>query len=1017
MAAILQQWERYLRWNKAIGDVVFATSQAGRPVYLDLENDVLAAIRDQVEPEAADPAASLVDATLATLNLHAGPNHLFAGHLEQLQRWHNGAMLEPPPTLGLLGLLSLAAERMRQSIDMGAHNFYGRLAELLHLDDEEKKVFTDAYRRMSSRQPTSRQLWESLNDWLEMHEGRRGSPTAHPLGHEHIGWALSQALVREADREKFIDLFVVFGLPSNGVVAVSEMSSLIDEWMSRKPCPATNHLERLWKDSPLTRPRISELACLELEGWDGSMPEGSRRASDREIDSVKVRALVRSFPSSRLVVELAVPTRARSEVEQFNVLDLDDSLITTLDVVPIASGWVGVSPSHEIDINSLLGGEVRILRMGSEMPLRRRARRLVPLRWDELLASFVECERVQLGEETMLLSRLEIASVVGDILDKAARPGFLRIDHIDGLPEGWTLFKDVQILSSIPEDMLKNQLVDCNVLQPLALSQGLLQGGLQLPGHLKKWHRAAPPEVRASSDSGKPLTATIHCVRPLVDPSPADETRSATEAALLWDLSEVNLPDGDYEVEIHAGKSLISTQLLRLRSADTRSSQVEEVGGLIVHQYDSLAFGLLSSRSTSEGFRVAPDCVGDLEGDLVQGTPTWWEKRLERPTRHLSVEILRFPENTQYSCIRTGAHHMMLPMVAMDSKSIEGVCRHCGLVKAYPTRFRARRTRIRKAEQLAPKVRVGAMPRVRPERLISWEVIFDAVCHVGSGSVGALERITSQMAGVDFMGDSFVRKLEILGHIEVEHSPVSLTPSGWQLNDPTLVEMVNGDLLLTGFRSESVMAAIRDSIYKNGGEVIVGSAPDAPPRLVIQGFSTAAIDQLLTSIGVAAQRPARLIRSASRALASALQPLSNVKTGLPKTSVPSARSYERWDTATARFEPTTDAGSTGAFRLNSAGRTYVYRESADLGLMQATLGDARIVKYLANADAGESLIGYDNSRQTLYVPLGADLPGLYGRVAVLCTGEPPLENTEERILEYQGVPADIAAHLNHLLMN
>jgi hypothetical protein len=213
------------------------------------------------------------------------------------------------------------------------------------------------------------------------------------------------------------------------------------------------------------------------------------------------------------------------------------------------------------------------------------------------------------------------------------------------------------------------------------------------------------------------------------------------------------------------------------------------------------------------------------------------------------------------------------------------------------------------------------------------------------------------------------------------------------------------------------MVAIEDSVYKEGGELIVSLVAEAPPHVVIQGVNAEAVDQLLAAISDAAQRPSRLIRSASRALASVLQPLSKAKAGLPQTSITSARSYERWDTATARFEPTTDAGATGAFRLNSAGRTYIYREPAELGLMKATLGDARIVKYLANARAGESLIGYDHSVQTLYVPLGADLPGLYGRAAVLCTGKPPLDNTQERILEYHGVPADIAAHLNYLLMN
>jgi hypothetical protein len=85
--------------------------------------------------------------------------------------------------------------------------------------------------------------------------------------------------------------------------------------------------------------------------------------------------------------------------------------------------------------------------------------------------------------------------------------------------------------------------------------------------------------------------------------------------------------------------------------------------------------------------------------------------------------------------------------------------------------------------------------------------------------------------------------------------------------------------------------------------------------------------------------------------------------------------------------------------------------------MRAVLGDARIVKYLAALDRNVSLVGYDSEAEVLYVPLGADLPGLYGRAAVLASGYPPRENTEQGILEYRSVPPPLAARLNQLLMS
>jgi hypothetical protein len=203
-------------------------------------------------------------------------------HLSRLDSWYGGPMLKPPPTLALLAMLSAVAENMRVSDDMQAHNFYGRLAELAGLDHDQLRWFETAYRHRRHERAASAELWGSLNDWIEMMEGSRGLPTAYPVGHDHIGLPLSQALVRQADRDKFSDLFISQGLPAGSSLPTDEMSAQIDEWMSRVPCPASNTLERLWKEQPAARGPIAEVARMTLETWDGAVPEGSLRQAQRE---------------------------------------------------------------------------------------------------------------------------------------------------------------------------------------------------------------------------------------------------------------------------------------------------------------------------------------------------------------------------------------------------------------------------------------------------------------------------------------------------------------------------------------------------------------------------------------------------------------------------------------------------------------------------------------------------------------------------------------------------------------
>jgi hypothetical protein len=309
------------------------------------------------------------------------------------------------------------------------------------------------------------------------------------------------------------------------------------------------------------------------------------------------------------------------------------------------------------------------------------------------------------------------------------------------------------------------------------------------------------------------------------------------------------------------------------------------------------------------------------------------------------------------------------------------------------------------------------LPPVRTERDIDWAVAFDAVCHVGAGTISDLGRITNQMEATDLFGDTFARRLEMLGHIEIERNLKTLAGVSWRVNDPTIIGLPSGELAVTGFRSERTMVAIEDELYASGNEPMREKEVIGPPLVLLRGVSADDVKQITNAVAVAAERPARHVPEAAANLASLLPPFSNVAQNLPRTRMINARSYEAWNTESARFMPAADAGSAGAYRLVGFARVYIYRRPEDLGTMEAVLGDARIVKYLAALDARSGLVGYDAEEQVLYVPLGADLPGLYGRAAVLASGRPPLENPDEGILQYGNVPPAMAGHLAHLLMS
>ena len=71
-------WERYERLNFAIAEEVFAEGAAGRPVYLDLEPDVLARIAKHLgDDRVGEPDELLIEVVKGTLSDPGGPAGLF----------------------------------------------------------------------------------------------------------------------------------------------------------------------------------------------------------------------------------------------------------------------------------------------------------------------------------------------------------------------------------------------------------------------------------------------------------------------------------------------------------------------------------------------------------------------------------------------------------------------------------------------------------------------------------------------------------------------------------------------------------------------------------------------------------------------------------------------------------------------------------------------------------------------------------------------------------------------------
>lgn len=1021
-----ERWRRYLQWNEALADVIYGPDVAGTPVYLDPEPEVLNAASIAAGDDAADPREALIDAVRPTLNQPTHAAGMFGGHIARLMRWlpESG---EAPPVIGLLTVLCLAAEDMRESDGFAANNYYDRLMPLLGVSsDADKKRVVRAYRERSF------DLWESLNTWLEGLHGERGLPTAYSYAHEHVGRPLSQALIRATDRSKLEDFFADAGLEPRSRVSPEDLEPLLNAWINRNPSPASHQIQALWKRSG-ARERILEIASQLLEGWEPPLDlrqEVAGTIATGRRSSLRLLALLRTFPSSVLELTLVGPDVGGATAAR--LVDTNDggdlSVEIALDRLP--DGRWRLLDGEMFEAQALIEGAIGF-EFPSDETLTRRPRRVVPLKKDDLLQAFVEVERLHLGEDGMVLCTSGLASLVEDALAQIARPGFRRFDPPPpGCPPDWALFTHIQVLTPLVSTKASSGQdwpLDLNVLQPLSSSQLVVQGGLQLPGRIRRWSSRAAPEIRAAADNVDAIRLTIERVGTFQDRVEVFEEEVA-EPVLLVDLQTVGLADGDYDIVamgVSNSKSrTLNNSRLRLRSADS-PNPVPTGRPALAWLPDGVAAGPWDeAHAAIRGSEVVGNGDARVWARSPVGVPGWWTRRQDPELRlppQVAQERVSVARDVRTDCFQTGAHVLQLPTYygKASSKTVEGVCKHCGLVKRFPgSYYRLRRQSKPKQRAMpqAPIFDVLSAPSVLDGAGVTPDIAFDALAHDGAGPAAWIEQVALQVEPSQLFVDRFVRALDVLAHIEVEREPSTLTMTSWEVLPPALVETPENGFVLTGRRSRRLEQALNEAAEALA--IVVDKSPQRPvaPDRITAKTDRAGATALAQRAGALADVQIRVVVDAARGIAGALPSLRAVIDGLPRRPLVGARLIRRWSTDVARWRAVGDASAPGAYQLRSPAPVYCIRDESDVANGTMRRVDARLAKYIACFDAGEQLVGYDTDTSTLYVPLGAELPGLYGRAAALCSGRLPLEDEAQRVTRYPSVPLDVAEHLASLLL-
>jgi hypothetical protein len=1019
-------WSGYEAWNGAIEACFFKGQHANEPVYLDMEGERLAAIAAIAAVETDDPAAVLVETVKATLTLPPNEGSIFGAHVRRARAWIASGRTSTPPFLALLAFFSLVAEQMRTDSKFRASNYYGRLCSMLGLPGRDGPVKTKIVR---SYMEQATLLWRLYNEWIEEDVATRGKPTAFAFDYRvHVGVPISQAVVRERDRRKFREFFLTYRLQPGQVIARTDMARLLKDWLPG--APLSSGLKTLMRQEEALE-RVADVACLELQAWDGAIDEQAALPGGPRAASIVLVARLHRHPRPslefealvRAVAPLPPGAYALADGSSAHALAALEALGAEVELLPPhIEGWQAFRDDDHLSIPDLLFAHLRLTR--GEVEILREPRRLIVLEYDEGTWSFVEVPRSHLGRDLLLLCVDDLASQLVELLERSARPGYRehRAAALPGLPAGWSAFSDVELMR-IPD----TSSLDLAALVPVAWTEVALGGGFRLPGRAS-WLRGHLPEVRVSSP---PDMSELEVVLvPEAGEADAEPLRLGVfTGSEVLTLAGQEVPEGDYRVAIteRAGaRRVLASATLRVRSAAVPRALRGDERTWVAHRLGpSEGWAMVSAAAEPErpaSAAIIGAWVGSVDGDAPSPTPApplelgetieWHSEESEVDSDPAEARAGEAP-----ACLRTGAHYIVLPPAGPErpnwNAKIEGTCRYCGLEKWFPARPRGRAGRRGRGRQPArpgapvrrPQIERLHITPVAVEAAFGFGELMDALAFARRGPWSWLEGIASQVSDEPWFAAEAAQLLSALGHLELVLDRQTLRPLEWAMPPATLATtFADGTAVLCGWRSPTLLERLGDDVLQLRGQVAVEPGNGQPPVVRISGLAQ---DELaLVSATVSDdEHDVSMSEEPARKLAARLTPLSAILQQLPTFVPPVAQPLEQWDPRTNRWTIVDDAREPGAYRTRSLPRRHGFRSEQATGQALAR-GDARLVKWLAAREQGVGMLAYDEARRALTCRIGAGLPGLYERAAALCSGQPP--TTANETIDYKDIPPTIA---------
>lgn len=520
-------------WNTALFNYFFYEENAGRPVWFCPDDEALGEIARAEPAKAVTSLCRVVRSRLRLRHQHS----IFDEFERDATKWKLSGAIDPPPFLAPLALAVLAAVHMARDKDARPTNYYKRFRELLDLQPltgGPPHGYGDGF-------PF---LWSHFTWWLDTARGGRlgTSTVVGDKWRTNIGFAMSQALIRRADRQRFTHFFQWIDLEPGEQLGGQELLSRFRVWAAG--AHGISRGVQLMLEHEEFAPRLAEALASEASNWDGAVRDDRGRRVGRIYLTLSL--------SPRVLLGLAAE-RPEGFPESAAFLSGTQTLTLTSE----AEGWYGFLPGAIVDEGMTSG-----LRLTHEdVALEFAADSVFALRQNGDLGCWSSVREVWPSEPHCLVVRRSRSHELIEFLREFAEPGWKPVSSRDVLAE-WAIFRDVLLPT------IQGYVGPFRQLVPSIRNRPALQGGLPLP------------ELRLCLTEGEPdiwVPATSAEIRQVTVSIGDSEIVAAPES--LVPLRGRMLGAGHHEVKVEQ-------DVLRFWSIDTRGEVVPDVSVPLFFEFD-----------------------------------------------------------------------------------------------------------------------------------------------------------------------------------------------------------------------------------------------------------------------------------------------------------------------------------------------------------------------------------------------------------------------------------------------